>query len=82
MAKYLYKLKSLWHKPQEACDTFIREDSQKSCLNEPLQYDTKRCNLDWICHHGQFISIEYDIWNKPEGVLQNAELHIFLNSGC
>ena len=41
MAKYLYKLKSLRHKPQEACDTFIREDSQKSCLNEPLQYDTK-----------------------------------------
>ena len=42
MAKYLYKLKSLWHKPQEACDTFIREDSQKSCLNEPLQYDTEK----------------------------------------
>ena len=41
MAKYLYQLKSLTHKPQEACDTFIREDSQKSCLNEPLQYDTE-----------------------------------------
>ena len=42
MAKYLYKLKSLTHKPQEACDTFIREDSQKSCLNKPLQYDTEK----------------------------------------
>ena len=42
MAKYLYKLKSLRHKPQEACDTFIREDSQKSCLNKPLQYDTEK----------------------------------------
>ena len=42
MAKYLYKLKSLRHKPQEACDTFIREDGQKSCLNEPLQYDTEK----------------------------------------